>query len=105
MPRYIRYLPTPPSSPDDTSPEERIKRAARRLFFEKGYHATTTREIAPGCRAHSGLIPYSSSSQKTILPATICYDIMEQFYQKIDFSRMEDASSGDKALSQPAFDF
>lgn len=100
MPRYIRYLPTSPSSPADTSAEERIKRAARRLFFEKGYHATTTREIAQAAGVTLGLIPYYFKSKEN-LAATICYDIMEQFYQKIDFSRMEDTSSGVKLyLSQ-----
>jgi len=47
--------------------DERIVSVATKLFYEKGYHATTLREIATGCDIKAGSVYNHFSSKQELL--------------------------------------
>lgn len=87
MARYKQYMPDNHAKTQEDA-AARIFTAARRLFLEKGFTATTTREIASAADVTLGLIPYYFKT-KDNLAGKIAYDLMERFYAQIYDCRME----------------
>jgi TetR/AcrR family transcriptional regulator len=61
------------------STEEHIKAIARRVFIEKGYAATTTRDIAEGAETNVALINYYFRSKEKLFE-TIFQDVALSFF-------------------------
>jgi AcrR family transcriptional regulator len=51
--------------------KERILQAALQLFAEKGYHATTTKEIAAACGVAEGLLFYYFGGKRELLLSVV----------------------------------
>ena len=69
-------------APDRSPTAQRITRAARALYLEKGIGNVTTREIAAKADVNLGLIPYYFGSKKNL--ANVVYRQMKsETYQSI----------------------
>jgi AcrR family transcriptional regulator len=60
--------------------EDGIVTVATRLFYEKGYHATTMRNIAAGLNIQAGSL-YNHFASKQDLLLRICYDTTRALYE------------------------
>lgn len=85
--RYQKYLSTAECSERDSSAASKILHAAQQLFLEKGFQATTTRDIASKAGVTLGLIPYYYKT-KEALAHKVAYDMMDHFYHQFDHERL-----------------
>jgi AcrR family transcriptional regulator len=63
----------------DISTEERIKEAARKIFLEKGFGATRTREIAEAAGINSALLNYYFRSKEKLFEIIMMESVQEMF--------------------------
>ena len=66
----------------DTSAEQRIINAARKVFHEKGYDATRTRDIAEEAGINLALLNYYFRSKEKLFDI-IVFETMEKFFQSL----------------------
>jgi AcrR family transcriptional regulator len=65
--------------PPDTSTEEKIKEAARKVFMQKGYSATRTRDIAEEAGINLALLNYYFRSKERLFQQ-VMQEKMQQFF-------------------------
>ncbi len=66
----------------DISTEERIKEAAKKVFLEKGFDGTKTRDIAQEAGINTALLNYYFRSKEKLFEA-IFYEATNNFYEAI----------------------
>lgn len=76
-------------------PKERIKRAAVQLFSEKGYSATTMRQIAKRAGLASGSI-YNHVKRKSDLLLEIHRNFVDEIIDKTRFKKNDESSCEEK---------
>lgn len=67
---------------EDTSTEEKIKNAARKVFHQKGFAATRTRDIAEEAKINLALLNYYFRSKKKLFDI-IMLESLQQFLQSL----------------------
>lgn len=77
-----------PSGAPDTNRRDELLRAAARLFVEKGFEATTTRDIATAVGMRSGSPFYHFRSKQELLKAVMIEGL------EAGYRRLQDASAG-----------
>jgi TetR/AcrR family transcriptional regulator len=70
------------SSTKDISTEEHIKAVARKVFIEKGFEATTTRDIAQAADTNVALINYYFRSKEKLFQA-IFEEVAKDFFSSL----------------------
>lgn len=93
--RYKKYLEPEKTEPQNAATATRILDAARRLFLEKGFQATTTRDIATEAGVTLGLLPYYYKTKEN-LAHKVAYELMEQFYRQFDHTQLRALSSAEQ---------
>lgn len=63
----------------DISTEEKIKEAARKIFMEKGFGSTRTREIAEAAGINSALLNYYFRSKEKLFEIIMMESVQEMF--------------------------
>ena len=66
----------------DTSTEERIKQAARKVFHHKGYAATRTRDIAEEANINHAMLNYYFRSKEKLFEI-VMMETMAQFFKGV----------------------
>ena len=66
----------------DTSTEERIKQAARKVFHQKGYAATRTRDIAEEANINHAMLNYYFRSKEKLFEI-VMMETMAQFFKGV----------------------
>ena len=66
----------------DTSTEERIKQAARKVFHQKGYAATRTRDIAEEANINHAMLNYYFRSKEKLFEI-VMMETMTQFFKGV----------------------
>jgi AcrR family transcriptional regulator len=80
----------PAKKPRETSTEERIKEAARKLFTQKGFAATRTRDIAEEAGLNLALLNYYFRSKQKLFDL-IMMENFRQFIQGISVNFLDDS--------------
>ncbi len=73
-------MPNPKTANNSRPTEERILDVAARLFYERGYHATTMRDLAAGVGIKAASLYNHFASKQEIL-VRICLDETREFYE------------------------
>jgi AcrR family transcriptional regulator len=86
-----KHLISTPAKDEDRIQEKhrRIAAGAGRVFFEKGFHRTTIREIALACGMSMGQLYHYISSKDDVL-FLIYQDMQEKWFDHLTGSRVED---------------
>lgn len=85
------------TSAKDTSTEEKIKEAARKLFIQKGYAAVKTRDIAQEANINLALLNYYFRSKEKLFNI-IMMESMQQFIKGIALLFNDTKLSTDKKI-------
>src|SRR6201985_1132550 len=83
----------------ETSTEEKIKEAARKLFTQKGFSATRTRDIAEEAGINLALLNYYFRSKQKLFDI-IMMENFRQFIQGISFNFLEQNTTLDQKISK-----
>jgi AcrR family transcriptional regulator len=86
------------------STEERIKAAAAKIFMEKGFDGTTTRDIAKEAGLNSALMNYYFRSKEKLF-AGVFSEMCELFFQGMTEILSKELSFKDKILALIDHDF
>ncbi len=86
------------------STEERIKAAAAKIFMEKGFDGTTTRDIAKEAGLNSALMNYYFRSKEKLF-AGVFSEMCELFFQGLTEILSKPLSFQDKILALIDHDF
>lgn len=76
----------------DQTTEKRIKEAARKIFLEKGYGLTRTRDIAEAAGINTALLNYYFRSKEKLFNIIMAESIRELFSTLIDIVQNEKTS-------------
>ncbi|HTI92360.1 MAG TPA: TetR family transcriptional regulator [Puia sp.] len=83
----------------ESSTEEKIKEAARKLFTQKGFSATRTRDIAEEAGINLALLNYYFRSKQKLFDI-IMMENFRQFIQGISFNFLEQNSTLDQKITK-----
>jgi AcrR family transcriptional regulator len=83
----------------EASTEEKIKEAARKLFTQKGFSATRTRDIAEEAGINLALLNYYFRSKQKLFDI-IMMENFRQFIQGISFNFLEQNTTLDQKISK-----
>jgi len=83
----------------ESSTEEKIKEAARKLFTQKGFSATRTRDIAEEAGINLALLNYYFRSKQKLFDI-IMMENFRQFIQGISFNFLEQNTTLDQKISK-----
>src|ERR1700677_3379868 len=78
--------------PKESSTEERIKEAARKLFTQKGFAATKTRDIAAEAGINLALLNYYFRSKEKLFEI-IMLENMEQFIRGVALTLLDEKAT------------
>src|SRR6202000_2667967 len=90
-----------PVTVKESSTEEKIKEAARKLFTQKGFSATRTRDIAEEAGINLALLNYYFRSKQKLFDL-IMMENFRQFIQGISFSFLEESTPLDHKIEKIA---
>ena len=99
--RAPKTSPSPRTSKPDGSAEEKIKEAARKLFTQKGFAATRTRDIAEEAGINLALLNYYFRSKQKLFDI-IMMENFRQFIHGISFNFLDQTTSLDQKISKVA---
>ncbi len=88
-----------PVTVKESSTEEKIKEAARKLFTQKGFAATRTRDIAEEAGINLALLNYYFRSKQKLFDI-IMMDNFRHFIQGISFNFLEEDTPIDQKLGK-----
>lgn len=88
-----------PVTVKESSTEEKIKEAARKLFTQKGFSATRTRDIAEEAGINLALLNYYFRSKQKLFDI-IMMENFRQFIQGISFNFLEQNSTLDQKITK-----
>ncbi len=88
-----------PRTVKESSTEEKIKEAARKLFTQKGFAATRTRDIADEAGINLALLNYYFRSKQKLFDI-IMMENFRQFIQGISFNFLEQGISLDQKITR-----
>lgn len=84
---------------EETSAEEKIKEAARKLFTQKGFAATRTRDIAEEAGINLALLNYYFRSKQKLFDI-IMLENFRQFIQGISFNFLDPNTTLDQKIDK-----
>src|ERR1700755_347789 len=84
---------------DHESTEQKIKEAARKLFTQKGFAATRTRDIAEEAGLNLALLNYYFRSKQKLFDI-IMMENFRQFIKGISFNFLEEATPLDEKIGK-----
>ena len=87
------------SNTKDTSTEERIKAAARKIFHQKGYAATRTRDIAEEAGINHAMVNYYFRSKEKLF-GIVMTETMGQFFKGVGVILNDESTSLEKKIEQ-----
>jgi AcrR family transcriptional regulator len=87
-----------PKTVKESSTEEKIKEAARKLFTQKGFSATRTRDIAEEAGINLALLNYYFRSKQKLFDI-IMMENFRQFIQGISFNFLEQNNTLDQKIT------
>jgi AcrR family transcriptional regulator len=88
-----------PKTVKESSTEEKIKEAARKLFTQKGFSATRTRDIAEEAGINLALLNYYFRSKQKLFDI-IMMENFRQFIQGISFNFLEQNTTLDQKITK-----
>ena len=88
-----------PKTVKEASTEEKIKEAARKLFTQKGFSATRTRDIAEEADINLALLNYYFRSKQKLFDI-IMMENFRQFIQGISFNFLEQNTTLDQKITK-----
>jgi len=88
-----------PATVKEASTEEKIKEAARKLFTQKGFSATRTRDIAEEAGINLALLNYYFRSKQKLFDI-IMMENFRQFIQGISFNFLEQNTTLDQKITK-----
>jgi len=88
-----------PVTVKESSTEEKIKEAARKLFTQKGFSATRTRDIADEAGINLALLNYYFRSKQKLFDI-IMMENFRQFIKGISFNFLEEATPLDEKIGK-----
>ena len=88
-----------PVTVKESSTEEKIKEAARKLFTQKGFSATRTRDIAEEAGINLALLNYYFRSKQKLFDI-IMMENFRQFIQGISFNFLEQNATLDQKITK-----
>jgi len=88
-----------PKTVKEASTEEKIKEAARKLFTQKGFSATRTRDIAEEAGINLALLNYYFRSKQKLFDI-IMMENFRQFIQGISFNFLEQNTTLDQKITK-----
>lgn len=88
-----------PKTVKESSTEEKIKEAARKLFTQKGFAATRTRDIADEAGINLALLNYYFRSKQKLFDI-IMMENFRQFIQGISFNFLEQGITLDQKITR-----
>jgi AcrR family transcriptional regulator len=88
-----------PKTLKESSTEEKIKEAARKLFTQKGFAATRTRDIADEAGINLALLNYYFRSKQKLFDI-IMLENFRQFIQGISFNFLEQNTTFDQKIAK-----
>ena len=88
-----------PKTVKEASTEEKIKEAARKLFTQKGFSATRTRDIAEEAGINLALLNYYFRSKQKLFDI-IMMENFRQFIQGISFNFLEQNATLDQKITK-----
>jgi len=86
-------------SPGDLSTEEKIMQAAKKLFTQKGFAATRTRDIAEEAGINLALLNYYFRSKEKLFDI-VMIDNFRQFIKGISIHLLQDASTVEEKIQR-----
>lgn len=81
----------------DISTEERIKAAARKVFHQKGYAATRTRDIAEEAGINHAMLNYYFRSKEKLFEM-VMMETMAQFFKGVNLMLNDESTSLDEKI-------
>ena len=87
------------SNTKDTSTEERIKAAARKVFHQKGYAGTRTRDIAEEAGINHAMLNYYFRSKEKLFEI-VMMETMGQFFKGVGVILNDESTSLEEKIEQ-----
>jgi len=87
------------SNTKDTSTEERIKAAARKVFHQKGYAATRTRDIAEEAGVNHAMVNYYFRSKEKLFQM-VMVETMTLFFQGVSAILNDESTSLEEKIER-----
>lgn len=87
------------SNTKDTSTEERIKAAARKVFHQRGYAATRTRDIAEEAGVNHAMVNYYFRSKEKLF-GIVMMETMGQFFKGVGVILNDESTSLEEKIEQ-----
>ena len=87
------------SNTKDTSTEERIKAAARKVFHQKGYAATRTRDIAEEAVVNHAMVNYYFRSKEKLFQM-VMVETMTLFFQGVSAILNDESTSLEEKIER-----
>lgn len=91
--------PKKPTTPKESSTEERIKEAARRLFTQQGFAATRTRDIAEAAGINLALLNYYFRSKQKLFDL-IMMENFQAFIEGITGNLTDETMTFDRRIEK-----
>lgn len=85
------------SNTKDTSTEERIKAAARKVFHQKGFAGTRTRDIAEEAGINHAMLNYYFRSKEKLFEM-VMMETMAQFFKGVNLILNDESTSLDEKI-------
>ena len=85
------------SNTKDTSTEDRIKAAARKVFHQKGYAATRTRDIAEEAGINHAMLNYYFRSKEKLF-GIVMMETISQFFKGVNLMLNDENTSLDEKI-------
>lgn len=85
------------SNTKDTSTEDRIKAAARKVFHQKGYAGTRTRDIAEEAGINHAMLNYYFRSKEKLFEM-VMMETMAQFFKGVNLMLNDESTSLDEKI-------
>ena len=85
------------SNTKDTSTEDRIKAAARKVFHQKGFAGTRTRDIAEEAGINHAMLNYYFRSKEKLFEM-VMMETMEQFFKGVNLMLNDEKTSLDEKI-------
>ncbi|HEY4207095.1 MAG TPA: TetR/AcrR family transcriptional regulator [Puia sp.] len=98
-PRQARPSKKVPSSSDSLSTEQKIMQAAQKLFTQKGFAATRTRDIAKEAGINLALLNYYFRSKEKLFDLVMT-DNFRQFIKGISVYLLDDATTMEEKIQR-----
>ena len=87
------------SNTEDTSTEERIKTAARKVFHQRGYAATRTRDIAEEAGVNHAMVNYYFRSKEKLFQM-VMVETMTLFFQGVSAILNDESTSLEEKIER-----